>query len=167
MSMRAAAWVMRLLLLALLVAVTIRGRDRLGASVLLQRAEQWSIEAMRLGEARTNILRANLALLRRAAELDPIEPAIPLASGSVHLLLGGPAVAIDFYEQSLALEKRPETYLNLGRAQLALGREEEARASFDLALKLDPLLKSQVPAPFRAGPGTIEGEARETTPGSP
>ncbi|HEX4956194.1 MAG TPA: tetratricopeptide repeat protein [Thermoanaerobaculia bacterium] len=167
MSGRLAVWALRLLLVALLVGVTIRGRDRLGASVLLQRAELWSMEAVRLGQAGTNILRANLGLLGRAAELDPVEPAIPLASGSVHLLLGGPAVAVDFYQQSLALEKRPETYLNLGRAELALGRQQEARASFALALKLDPLLEPQVPAPFRPSRSTLEEEAREPAADSP
>ena len=91
------------------------------------------------------LLKGNLELLRRAGELDPAEIAIVVGRGSQYLLLRRPDAAIGAYRQALTLEPRPEIYLNLGRAQQMAGRNEEAQASFDEAVRLDPHLAPQVP----------------------
>lgn len=145
---RSASGVLAGLLVLALLTTAAGARDRLAASVLLRNAETWSIEAARMGPAGAGVLRGALARLRDAEERDPLEVGIPIALGSVHLLLGSPQVAIEYYEKALALEKRPEIYLNLGRAQLGKGDKEAARTSFATALKLDPLLAPQVPPAF-------------------
>ncbi len=151
MSGRLAGW---LLLAALAVGLVLqieRTVDRIAAAVALQRAETASLYALRMGQAGAGILRANLDLLRRAAERDPVEIGIPIAIGSVHRLLGSPQAAIESYRKANELEPRPETYLNLGRAQLEAGRRDEARQSFETALELDPLLAREVPPDFKPG----------------
>lgn len=141
-------WLAPLALAAALAALALhtgRARDRIEASVALRRAEMSSLQAVRLGERGRRLLQENLRLLRRAAELDPGEAGIPIAIGSLHLLLDNPLAAIEAYERALALEPRPETYLNLGRAQTAAGRLDAARASFERAVKADPRLRRHLP----------------------
>jgi tetratricopeptide (TPR) repeat protein len=136
-------------LLLALVGQSVRARDRLGASVILHQVEAASLEAARMGRAGSGILRGALPALRRAAERDPLEVGIPIALGSVHLLLNEQPAAIAAYREAEKLEARPEIYLNLGRAQARMGDLEAARESFATALKLDPLLEPQVPEPLR------------------
>ncbi len=153
MTGKALAAVLAVLLGLGLVLQTRRAADRIRASAELQRVETVSMQAARMGPAGASLLRANLELLHRAAERDPQEVGIPLAIGSMHLLLRAPQAARDWYEKALALEARPEIYLNLGRAQAALG-DPAARDSFEKALKLDPHLAAQVPEAFRPPSGT-------------
>lgn len=139
-------------LAVVLVALALQtGRlgDRMRASVALRQAELSTLAVARMGPRGRPLLQGNLRLLRRAAELDPQEAAIPLAIGSLHLLLDNPLAAIEAYEKALALEPRPEIYLNLGRAQARAGKLEAARHSFTLAVRSDPRLRRQVPKPLR------------------
>jgi tetratricopeptide (TPR) repeat protein len=140
----------RWLLVGALAAATLlqarRGLDRLMAGRLLRAAEARTVAATRVPAAQgIALLEGNLSLLRRAGELDPAEIAIVVGRGSQYLLLRRPDAAIGAYRQALALEPRPEIYLNLGRAQRLAGRYEEARASFATAVQLDPNLASQAP----------------------
>jgi O-antigen ligase len=122
-----------------------RWHERLLGSTFLHQVEVVSISAASSGRGPANILPAHLELLRRAAELDPTEVAIPKAKGGQFLLFGNPRSAIVPYREALALEPQPETYLFLGRALLAAGETEEARRNFALALRLNPALAAQVP----------------------
>lgn len=142
-------WLLAAGLLAALVGEAGRGRHRLGASVLLNRCEMVSLQARQAGAAGKGVLQSVLNVLRAAGEANPVEVGVPIATGSVHLLLGSPQAAIGYYQQALELEKRPETYLNLGRAQQAMGDLAAAKESYGLALKLDPLLAPQVPDALR------------------
>ena len=140
----------RWLLVAVLAAATVgqyrRGFDRLTAGHLLRAVQARTLAATRAPAAQgTVLLKGNLELLRRAGELDPAEIAIVVGRGSQYLLLRRPDAAIGAYRQALTLEPRPEIYLNLGRAQQMAGRNEEAQASFDEAVRLDPHLAPQVP----------------------
>ncbi len=125
------------------------GRKRMAASRLLYRAEAISLEVMAAGTAPRAYLQQNLRDLRRAANLDPLEAAIPLALGSQFLLLDSPQAAQEAYLQALEIEPRPETYLNLGKAQFRSGQEEAARENFDRAIKLDWHFKSEIPRQAR------------------
>jgi len=144
-------WPVALALLLALIAQGQRLRHRLGASVVLHQVERASFQAARMGESGAGVLRAALPLLKQAAERDPTEVGIPIAIGSVHLLLDSPQAAIEAYRRALALEPRPEAYLNLGRAQLRAGDAAGARASFTTAIKLDANLEPQVPEALRPG----------------
>lgn len=127
-----------------------QGLNRLMASRWLIRAEVTSLEAWKMGPAGGNLLRSNLDLLKKAEAKDPLEPGIPIAIGAVHLLLGSSHAAIDAYDRALGIEWRPETYLNLGRAQRRAGLEAKARESFHTALKLDSQLTPEVEAELKA-----------------
>lgn len=154
MSGRLASWIV-LAALAIGLALQVdRTADRIAAAVDLQRAETASLYAARMGKAGTGLLRANLELLRRAEVRDPLDVGILIAIGSVHYLLGSPQAAIESYQEANRLEPRPETYLNLGRAQFQAGKREEAKQSFETALKLDPLLAREVPQELRPAPPT-------------
>lgn len=143
---RALSLGLALVLVAALVGQTVRTLDRLAASTALRGAEVRTLAAVRRsGPAAGTQLRVELARLEEARRRDPGEVGIPLAIGSLYLLLGSNEQAVAAYEEALALEPRPEIYLNLGRAQLAAGRPDEARESFALAVELQPLLKDEVP----------------------
>jgi len=132
------------LLAAGLVGQTLRADRRIAASRLLGTVEALSIAAA-AGRAPAGLLGANLAMLDRAARLDPVEVEVPLARGGQFLLFGRPEAALGPYRRALALEPHPEIYLDLSRAYLAAGDAEQARANLDLALRLSPWLRSAAP----------------------
>jgi len=66
-------------------------------------------------------------------------------AGSASLLAHRPDAALDRYRQALGLGERPEIVVNVGRAHLALGRADEARAAFVRALWVSPGLHPAVP----------------------
>jgi tetratricopeptide (TPR) repeat protein len=138
-----------LLLLLALLGQTVRWRHRLAASRLLRQVEVLSMAAASAGQAQPRLMAANLEMLRQAAPLDPSEVGIPIARGTQYLFLARPDAALRSYEEALALEPRPETYLNLGRAQWLADRREEARRSFALAVRLSPNLDQEIPRSAR------------------
>jgi tetratricopeptide (TPR) repeat protein len=142
------AWVLVPLLAAALFYQTGRLRSRLLAGQLLRRVETRTYEAVVTGRLPVAVVTENLADLEQAARLDPLEVGIPLAHGSQYLLMKQPDPAIELYGQALAIEPRPEIYLNLGRAYLQGGRIEEARENFKTALALDPSFFHQIPEGF-------------------
>lgn len=147
MTGRRLAWVLLAALGVALLGQTVRWRERILAARMLRQAEEVTMVVV-AGRAPRGLLGGNLELLRRAAALDPVEVGIPIARGSQHYLLGSSGAAVAAYRQALELEPRPEIYLNLGRAELAAGRLEEARRAFRLAVRLDSKLARFVPARF-------------------
>lgn len=143
------AWAVVFLLLLALLAQTGRLRDRITAGRMLRHVELLSMAAIARNQMPRGLVPANLALLREAAALDPTEIGIPIARGAQYLLLGNGTSAAQSYREALALEPRPETYLNLGRALAAAGQEEEAREQFRIAVRLDPNLAQLVPPELR------------------
>jgi tetratricopeptide (TPR) repeat protein len=149
MKGRALAWPVLAVLLVALGLQTVRWRDRSAAGKALWQVEQVSIAALARGRADPRLFRANLEALRRAGSLDPLEVGIPIATGSQHLVLGQPGAAVRAYEEALALEPRPEAYLNLGRARRMAGEDEAARRAFAAAARLDPSLRREIPPDAR------------------
>ncbi len=143
------AWVAVLLLLLALLAQTGRLRDRLTAGRMLRQVELLSMAAIARNQLPRGLVAANLELLRRASVLDPTEIGIPIARGTQYLLLSNGSSAARAYGEALALEPRPEVYLNLGRALATDGRVEEAREQFRTAVRLDPNLAPVVPLELR------------------
>ncbi len=150
MSPRLLRWLVQAALLVGLVLHVRHGLDRLSASRWLVRVEVTSREFYKMGPAAGPLLRRNLDLLKVAEQQDPLEPGIPIAIGAVHQLLGSPHAALEPYERALAIEWRPEAFLNLGRAQRRSGRHAEARESFQKALKLDGRLVPEIEAELKA-----------------
>ncbi len=130
--------------LALGVYAVTDGRGRMEASRALFRAEGISMGLIAKGQAPRAYLQQNIRDLRKAGDLDPLEPGIPLALGSQYLLLGSPQAAAEAYRESLAIEPRPETYLNLGKALRLAGDLEGSQIAFDQAVKLDWHLEAEV-----------------------
>lgn len=149
MKGRVLAAAVGLLLLAALLGQTVRWRHRMAASRALRQVEMLSLAAASAGQAPPQLMTANLDVLSRVAPLAPAEVGIPIAQGTQYLFLARPEPAIRFYEEAVALEPRPEGYLNLGRAQWLAGQREEARRNFARAVRLDPRLAEQIPRTAR------------------
>lgn len=145
MKGRVLVWPVVALLALALAGQTVRWRDRLTAGRLLREVEALTMAAMSARQLSEPLLFRNLEVLRTAAPKDPVEVGIPIATGTQYLLLRRNDAAIRAYEKAVALEPRPEGYLNLGRAQLAAGRREEARANFQRAVRLEPRLYGEIP----------------------
>jgi cytochrome c-type biogenesis protein CcmH/NrfG len=150
-------WLLVLVALAALGFGSLRGRDRWQASRTLSTVERISLQMIQSGKATVPALLANAKALERAERQDPANVAIILSRGSQYLLLNRPGSAIEIYEQALALEPRPEVYLNLGRAYWLLGRKGRAQTLFAQAIRLDPFLAGQIPASLRAGRSDAAG----------
>lgn len=149
MKGRLLVWPLLLALAVALLGQTARWRARGAAGRILHQVEALTVAAVNAGRAPGYLLLGNLEALRRAAELDPLEIGIPIARGSQHYLLRNYRAAIDSYEEALALEPRPEIYINLGRAHDRAGDAEEARRNFRLGLRLSPHLWPEVPERYR------------------
>lgn len=126
-------------------AQAIRWRDHRLASRGLYLVEARTRAAIQAGRASRRLFADNLAELDRAERRAPAEVGILLARGTQLLLRGSFDSAVDAYQEALRQEPRPEVYLNLGRAQFAAGRREEAKESFAKAVQLDPRLAASVP----------------------
>ena len=149
MKGRLLVWPLAAVLALALAGQTVRWHARLKADRLLAGVEARTLAVVRQGSAPRGLLGANLDALRQAAALDPAAVDILAARGAQYLVFGDPGPAIESYEAAAALEPKPETYLNLGRAELMARRPEEARRHFSLALRLDPHLASEVPPEMR------------------
>ena len=156
----ALAWTAVALVALALALQTVRLRDRLQASAVLRRVETRTLAAAATGRIASTLLQQNLLDLDRAARLDPSEVGVPLARGSQFLLMRRAASALESYERALALEPRPEIYLNRGRARLLAGETAAAQEDFVRAARLDPAL--QVPNPL--SPQLGAGPPRQGAP---
>lgn len=80
-----------------------------------------------------------IALAKKAAELDPKNPAVPFAAATAHAALRQNAEAVKAWTKLLELEpKAVRAYDSRGDARLKLGHFKEAVADFDEYLKHDP-----------------------------
>lgn len=80
-----------------------------------------------------------IALAKKAAELDPKNPAIPYAAGTAHLALRQNAEAVKAFTEVIKLEpKAVVAYDRRGDAYLKLGKFKEAIEDFDAYLKERP-----------------------------
>ncbi len=141
-----------LLVLALAVALgaqSVRWLHRRVASHVVRQVEILSEAALAYGQAPVRLMQDNLAKLDKVAGYDSASVDLPIARGTQYLFLARPEEALAWYHEALALEPRPEIYLHLGRALRLLGRQEEARASFATARRLDWRLAAQVPEELR------------------
>jgi O-antigen ligase len=138
----AVAWLLIAALVLALGAQSLRLRDRLLASLLLRQIEARTLAAAATGRIASTLMMQNLADLERAARLDPIEVAVPFVRGGQFLLMRQPEAAVEAYEQALALEPRPEVYLNLARARRMGGDTAGAGEDLRRAALLDPALAS-------------------------
>ena len=146
------AWALAALLAAGLALHTDRSLDLLRASRIRQAVEGMTGFALQSGRAAPTLLWGHVQLLDRAAELDPASAAVRQALGVQYLLLGRLGEAETELRRALALEPRPETWLNLGRVLWAGGRRREAEEAFHKAVRLDPRLRRELP-PGAAGEG--------------
>jgi len=146
---RPLAWVVTAVLALGLALQTGRGLDRLRASKALRVVEVMSERMVRAGQASPALVARHIEILEDARRRDPAEVGLLVALGGQYAVLGRPEPAIEAYREALALEPRPETWLNLGHVLLATGRREEAREAFEKALKVAPSLGGRVPEAFR------------------
>src|SRR5207248_2493372 len=80
-----------------------------------------------------------LALTKKAAELDPKNPAIPYAAGTAHLALRQNAEAVKDFTEVIKLEPKAVVALDRrGDAYLKSGKFKEAIEDFDAYLKERP-----------------------------
>lgn len=121
------------------------------AQRLLQAVESRTVAMLRAGNLQRPLLLSHVKALEDAKRLDPGEVAIRVAEGSEHFLLGDLTRARAAYEAALALEPRPEIYLNLGKVYLAAGELGRAQEQFARAVKGDPHLARQIPDAARSG----------------
>jgi tetratricopeptide (TPR) repeat protein len=125
---------------------TMRAFDRISASLLLARVEARTLAAVQARHAPSTMFAEHLAWLDIAARRDPLEIGVPIARGSQYLLLRRPAEALAAYREAAALEPRPEIDLNIGRALWMQGARDDARRAFARAVRLNPLLRNELPA---------------------
>lgn len=148
-SRRLLAWLAAGAAALALVFQTERAFDRLEASKSLRVVEVMSERMARTGQAPRELVSGHFRILDNAHRRDPSEVGVLVARGGQYALLGRSEVAVRAYREALALEPRPETWLNLGKVLVAAGREEEAREAFAKAVLIDPRLRSQVPEAMR------------------
>lgn len=142
------------LVLALLVAAAVwvqvgRAGERLEASRRVREVEGRSLAMVTQGQVIRQVVEAHLRELETVREVAPGDVAVPMSIGSQYLMTGRAEAAVRSYQEALDVEPRPEVYLNLGRAQLALGDEEAAREAFTAAQTLAPNVRREVPRRFR------------------
>jgi O-antigen ligase len=124
------------------------------AGRLLGSVQRMSVALVHAGQAPPEVVAQNLAALREAAALDPVEVGVPVARGGQYLFfLARPEEAELSYREALRLEPHPEAYMGLGKAQWMAGRRDEAGQSFTAAVRLQPLLARELPADFPGIPG--------------
>lgn len=98
-----------------------------------------------LGYSLTNLTDRHqeaLDLISRAHQLKPDDPAILDSMGWVHYRLGKPEMALNYLQRAIELLPDPEVAAHLGEVLWALGRRQEARQIWRLALEKSP--QSQV-----------------------
>jgi O-antigen ligase len=143
---RALATVLTAFLAVALMAQAVRWRDVALANRLLGSVQRLSMAMASTKQAPPQLVAQNLAALRRAAPLDPVQVGIPITRGGQYLFfLNRPEEAERSYQEALRLEPRPEVYMGLGKAQWLAGRREEAARNFGLALRLNPFLARELP----------------------
>ncbi len=143
---RVPAAVLTALLAVTLTVQAVRWHDAALANRLLGSVQRLSVAMVATRQAPPQIVAENLAALRQAAPLDPVQVGIPITRGGQYLFfLDRPEEAEQAYQEALRLEPRPEIYMGLGKAQWLGGRREEAVRNFGVALRLNPFLARELP----------------------
>ncbi len=159
------AWAVLPLVLTLFLVMALAGQGvrwyRLSlAGRLLGSVQRMSVALVHAGQSPPEVVAQNLAALREAAALDPVEVGVPVARGGQYLFfLARPEAAELSYREALRLEPHPEAYMGLGKAQWMAGRRDEAGRSFTTAVRLQPLLARELPADFPALSAVSTGPA--------
>lgn len=124
----------------------LRGKRRIreGQDLLVAAAGE------RDASARAGVLRDAQEVLENAAADLPHDPRPAYLLGSIDLLRGDFAGALDRYRRSLAIEERPETDLNLSRAHSGAGEPDAAAVDALRAFWLAPELMRDLPEAARA-----------------
>lgn len=149
-KLRWLAWGGAAVLALALVGQSGRWADRIGASKRLRVVEAVTAQATSGGRrVPPRVLSGSVRLLRQAEQQAPADVAVRTALAGQALLAGEPHRAEELYERALALEPRPEIYLNLGRARLAAGDRSGAVDAFRDAVRLAPRLQRKVPQTMR------------------
>src|SRR5262249_29848404 len=148
-SGRAVGWGLAALLALALVGQGSRWHHPLLGSRLPLQVGLVTRSALAAGPAPSPLPPAHLALLARAAALDPAEVEIPLARGNQYLVFHHPEAAIPHYRAAAELQPGPEIYFDLGGALLSAGETQAARQSFETAVRLDPRLAARLPEEMR------------------
>jgi Tfp pilus assembly protein PilF len=139
------------LLLALAVVVQVRRSSNLTrAQHLLYSVDRRTASMLRAGDLDRAKLRAHLEALADARQLDLGEVAIPILSGSQHMMLGEIAPARREYTIAHRLEPRPEILVNLGKVCYMQGAVKRAIRYFSQAALLDPRMTREIPEDLRA-----------------
>ena len=146
---RTLAWLLAGALAVGLIYQTGRAIDRLRVSKALRVVEVMSDRMARTGQASRPLVSGHFRILEDARRRDPAEVGVLVALGGQYALLGRTEPAVEAYRAALALEPRPEIWLNVGQMHLAAGREEEAREAFAKAVTLAPHLRERVPGALR------------------
>ncbi len=144
MSGRIARWIALGVLGVALAWQAVAARQQLEAAGLRRKVEAVSLAQQAQGTRVPTWVAQNIRDLRRAAELDPLDPGIPMLLGGQYMLLERPREAIEAYEAALALEPRPEFYLNLAGALRQAGDEKGAKKASRQAVVLDWRLRKHV-----------------------
>ena len=88
--------------------------------------ERRTLAMLRGGDLDKAKLRAHVAALGDARQLDRADVAIPTLLGSQHLILGELALARKVYLAAQRLEPRPEILVNLGKVSYSQAQGERA-----------------------------------------
>jgi len=140
--------------LAAIVIAAVAPEWRRGAALRkLREGEALVLDAARERDPahRSSILRDAEEVLGEAEPSLPFDPRPSYLLGSVSLLRGDAAGALEHYRRSLRIEERPETDLNLSRAYTALGQPAAAAQDAVRAVWLAPGLIRDLP-PEAQGP---------------
>lgn len=119
------------------------------AQRILRSVEGRTLALIQTGRLQKATLLAQVEELQVARQLDPAEVGIAVAMGSEYLLMSDFDRARATYLEALALEPRPEIHLNLGKASYAAEETERAVGEMRRAVRLDPALRFEVPAPIK------------------
>jgi tetratricopeptide (TPR) repeat protein len=144
MSGRIARWIAVLPLALALGYLGFRTAQQREAAQVRRQVEAVSLAQEAQGKRVPTWVAQSLRDLRRAAELDPLDPGIPMLLGGQYMLLDRPREAIEAYEAALALEPRPEFYLNLAGALRQAGEDKAAKKASRQAVVLDWRLRKHV-----------------------
>ncbi len=147
---RSLCWGAAVLLGLALVWQTGQVRDRIGASKRLRVVDAVTAKAVSSGgRVPPQLIGGSIRLLHQAERLDPSNVAIETALAGQYLLADRPQRAEEAFRQALALEPRPEIYLNLARTLLTKGDRKAAIQAYENAVRLAPRLIQQVPGTMR------------------
>ena len=149
MNGRLAAWFTATVLVLALGAQLLRAHRHLTASGTVKEAKQ-QLNSVIAGESPAGQLSRLVPGLRTASKLTPSSLGPVATLGDTYHVLGRLEAAAETYDRALALEPRPELYLNQGLVAFRQGDPVLGSTLFGTAFRLDPRLQDAVPAAWGA-----------------